>query len=156
MNEAKPYLQQIRKLDEMIMDKKWELEQMRHVAEGMAGFSRELVKINDKEYAMDKVQSSGNPQRMADAVCSYLDVEKRALKDIARWQAEKQERISILHTLPEKPYKVAHRIYVRGMSLQDVANDLKQSYSWATTMHGIALKHVMDALKEKRGGGADG
>lgn len=155
MNEAKPYLLQIRKLDEMIMDKKWELEQMRHVAEGMAGFGEDVV-INGEKHAMDKVQSSGNPQRMSDAVCSYVDVEKRMLKDIARWQAEKQERISILHTLPEKPYKVAHRIYVRGMSLQDVANDLKQSYSWATTMHGIALKHVMDALKEKRGGGAAG
>lgn len=155
MNEAKPYLLQIRKLDEMIMDKKWELEQMRHVAEGMAGFGEDVV-INGEKHAMDKVQSSGNPQRMSDAVCSYVDVEKRMLKDIARWQAEKQERISILHTLPEKPYKVAHRIYVRGMSLQDVANDLKQSYSWATTMHGIALKHVMDALKEKRGGGGAG
>lgn len=155
MNEAKPYLQQIRKLDEMIMDKKWELEQMRHVAEGMSGFSEDVV-INGKIHAMDKVQTSGNPQRMSDAVCSYVDVEKRMLKDIARWQAEKQERISILHTLPEKPYKVAHRIYVRGMSLQDVADDLKQSYSWATTMHGIALKQVCDALKEKRGGGAVG
>lgn len=155
MNEAKPYLLQIRKLDEMIMDKKWELEQMRHVAEGMAGFGEDVV-INGEKHAMDKVQTSGNPQRMSDAVCSYVDVEKRMLKDIARWQAEKQERISILHTLPEKPYKVAHRIYVRGMSLQDVANDLKQSYSWATTMHGIALKHVMDALKEKRGGGDSG
>lgn len=149
MSEAKEYLLQIRKLEELITGKRWELEQMLAAAEGMTAYGEDVV-IDGQRHALDKVQSSGNPQRMADAVCSYVDVKARALQDIAGWQAEQQERISMIQPLPETEYKLLHRVYVRGMTLRDVADEFDRTYSWATTVHGIALKRVQKALDKRR------
>lgn len=149
MSEAKEYLLQIRKLEELITGKRWELEQMLAAAEGMTAYGEDVV-IDGQRHALDKVQTSGNPQRMADAVCSYVDVKTRALQDIAGWQAEQQERISMIQPLPETEYKLLHRVYVQGMTLRDAADDLERSYSWATTVHGIALKRVQEALDKRK------
>lgn len=151
MSEAKEYLLQIGKLDELIANKKWELAQMQATAEGMTSFGQDVL-INGEKHAMDKVQATGNPQRMADAVCSMVDVEKRVQADIARWQAEKQEIISIIQPLPEAEYKLLHRRYVKGVSLRDIAEEFERTYSWATTVHGIALKRVQNALDKKKEG----
>lgn len=155
MSEAKSYLMQIGKLDRLIINKQWEIARMLHAAEGMTGVGADVI-INGEKHAMDKVQSSGNPQRMADAVCAYLDVQEKALLDIARWQAEQQEIISIIEPLPEKEYRLLHGVYVQGKSLADIAEDFGRTYSWATTIHGVALKRVQDALDKKHGGGDGG
>lgn len=155
MNKAKNHLLQISKLDSLIKNKRWEITQMIHAAEGMTGGGEDVI-INGEKHAMDKVQSSGNPQRMQDAVIDYVDVQRLALRDIARWQAEQQRIISTIEPLPEKEYKLLHGVYVQGKSLADIAEEFEKSYSWATTMHGIALKLVQDVLDRQHGGGDGG
>lgn len=151
MSEAKEYLMQIAKLDELISNKRWELSQLRASAEGLAAHGDDVT-IKGEKHVLDKVQSSSNPQRMADAVCSLMDVEQRVQADIARWQAEKQQIISIIQPLPEVEYKLLHRRYVKGIPLRDIADEFERTYSWATTVHGIALKRVQDALDKRKEG----
>ena len=58
MVNAKKYLSNVSKLDKMIANKMIEKEQWEAVAEGSTAHSEG-----------ERVQSSGNPQKMADAVC---------------------------------------------------------------------------------------
>lgn len=143
--EAKAYLQRVKALNEMILNKSWEVKRLKIAAQGMTSFS-ETVTINGVEMGMDKVQSSGNPQRMADAVCSYVDIERRMETEMIGWEREKLEIISTIQTLPMLQYTVLHRIYVQEKSLQDVADEFNRSKSWAKGVHGRAIKSVQSIL----------
>lgn len=149
MSEAKEYLERIGKLDDLIINKQWELAQMRAVAEGMAAQGQDIT-IKGEKQAMDKVQSAGNPHRMENAICSMVDVEKRVAQDIACWQAEKQEIISTIQPLPKTEYNLLHDVYVKGRTLSDVADQAGKSRSWADTLHGIALKRVQVELDRRK------
>lgn len=146
--DAKDYLQQISMYDELISNKRWELQQMRHSAEGMTSYS-ETVMINGVEHAMEKVQSSGSLQRMADTVCSYVDIARTIEADLIEWEKKKQEIINTIQTLPVVEYKLLHLVYVRKMSLQDAATECDRSYSWAKANHVSALESVQRILDER-------
>lgn len=149
--DAKSYLQQISMYDELIVNKTWELQKMRHSAEGMTSYA-ECVTINGELHAMDKVQSSGSLQPMADKICSYLDMARKIELSMIEWEKKKQDIISTIQTLPEAEYKLLHRVYVRGMCLQDVATECSRSYSWAKSVHISALKNVQRILDERDSG----
>lgn len=143
--DAKDYLQQISMYDELITNKRWELQQMLHAAEGMTSHS-ETVMINGVEHAMDKVQSSGNLQRMADAVCSYVDMRRKIEATIIEWERKRQEIISTIQTLPWEEYKVLHLLYVRKMTRNDAATECDMSYSWVKGKHSSGLESVQRIL----------
>lgn len=146
--DAKDYLQQISMYDELIANKRWELQQMRHSAEGMTSYA-ESVNINGELHAMEKVQSSGSLQRMADTICSYVDMARTIEASLIEWEKKKQEIISTIQTLPKLEYKVLHMIYVRGKDLQDVATECNRSESWAKQKRGRALKKVQKIIDER-------
>lgn len=146
--DAKDYLQQISMYDELIANKRWELKQMRHAAEGMTSYA-ESVMINGELHAMEKVQSSGSLQPMADAVCGYVDMARTIEAELIEWEKKKQEIISTIQTLPKLEYKVLHMIYVRGMGLQDVATECNRSESWAKQKRGRAIKKVQKIIDER-------
>lgn len=143
--EAEAYLQQVMTLDEMIANKRWELEQMRHTAEGMTSYS-ETVVINGKEYALEKVQSSGSLQPMADAVCNLVDMGGRIEATIAAWEQQKQEIITTIQALPVNEYKVLHMIYVRGMNIRDAAEKCNRSYTWGKETRRSGLQNLQIIL----------
>ena len=143
--EAKAYLRRIRELDELIANQRWEVERLKIAAQGMSSY-QETVIIDGVEMAMDKVQTSGNLQRMADAVCNYVDIENRMAADLLTWETERQEIITTLQALPVKQYTVLHRVYAKGKSLQDVADEFDRSKSWAKEVHRRGIKSVQRTL----------
>ena len=135
---AKAYLGQIKKMDKIIENKMAEAECWRNIAAG--------VTISNDE----RVQSSGNKQRMETAVCRYIDIQAEIDVCIDRLVAKKQEIIRLLEQLtsPEE-YDLLHKIYVQQMTFQDVANKYERSYSWVTTIHGRALANLQRILDKK-------
>ena len=146
--DAKDYLQNISVYDELITGKKWELQQMLHAAEGMTSYA-ETVMIDGVEHAMEKVQSSGSLQRMADTINSYVDMQRAIRAQLIEWEKKKQEIIATIQTLPADEYKVLHRMYVRGMSMQEAAADCDMSYSWAKGKHSSGLESLQRILDER-------
>ena len=146
--DAKDYLQQISMYDELIANKRWELQQMRHSAEGMTSYA-ENVMINGELHAMEKVQSSGSLQRMADAVCGYVDMARIIEAALIRWEQKKQEIICTIQTLPVEEYRVLHLLYVRKMSLKEAATECDRSYSWAKGKHSSGLESLQRILDER-------
>lgn len=146
--KAKEYLHQVEKLDNMIHNKQIEVEQWRYIAMGSGSFAEG-----------ERVQSSGNQQKMADAVARYIDIETQINADIDRYIDIKQQVISTIEQLPANEYDLLHKMYIgimedsctRYLTLDEVADIKNKSYSWATTLHGRALASVQKILDERGG-----
>lgn len=149
--DAKKYLQQARKLEKMIGNKLIEIAQWKSIATGTTGQS-------DGE----RVQSSGSQDKMANAVCMYSDIEMEYNRCLASLYQSKEEIVHTIEQLPVIEYDLLHKIYIgvvkkdpKGreyteyMSLEDVADIYGKTYSWATTVHGRAIKAVQKILDER-------
>lgn len=146
--EAKEFLRQLEKLDMMIENKLIERDQWKAIAMGATSGSADVI-INGVRHQMDKVQSSGNPQKMADAIIRYVDLEAEIDAVIDELIATKKDIISVIEQLEAVEYDLLHKVYVQRLTLYDAAAACNKSWSWAKTTHGIALKHVRDILNKR-------
>lgn len=137
--KAKDYLKQLQKLDRLIENKLAEKEQWKAMATSTT-----------QQLSADRVQTSGNPQKMADAVCKIIEIEAEIDACIDRLVDTKREVISTLERLNPTEYDLLHKVYVQYMTFDDVAIKKGKSYSWVTTVHGRALKNVQDMLDERK------
>lgn len=123
----------------MIANKMIEIEQWRDMATGLTGITNG-----------DKVQSSGVQQRMADAVCRYVQIEDEVAADINELIKTRKEVIRLIESLPAAEYDILHKRYIQNMELYEIADAAGgKSYSWATALHGRALMHVQRLLDER-------
>lgn len=137
--DAKQFLRQLKKLDKMIENKIAEKAMWKTIAFGTS------AKMDG-----ERVQASGSQQKMADAVCRYVDIEKEIDEQIDKLIDTKQDVISVIEKLKPTEYDILHKMYVQYMSLYDVADIYEKSYSWATTIHGRALKNVQAILDQRK------
>lgn len=133
--DAVEYLERIEKLVMMIHNKQVQVDKWRRIAENNTG-----------QAAGERVQASGNKQKMADAVNMYTDIEREI-------QSLVNERVAIekvIEQLPCDEYDVLFKHYALGMSLQEIANRKDKSYSWVTMKHSSGVKSVQCILDKQR------
>lgn len=135
---AKDFLKQLPKLNKMIENKMAEKEQWKSVAMQTTSFN-----------TSERVQSTPNPQKMSDAVIRYIDIEAEIDQCIDALVDTKKDVISVIEQLEATEYDVLHKVYVQNITLDIVADRYDKSYSWATTIHGQALKNVQKILDER-------
>lgn len=135
---AKEFLRQIKKLDKLIENKLAEVQKWKEIASNTS-----------TNMTGERVQASGNPQSIADAICRYIDLEREINKDIDNLIEIKKSVINVIEKLNTTEYDVLHKVYVQGFTFDEVAIACKRSRSWATTVHGRALKHVQNILDKK-------
>lgn len=139
MITAKEYLQQIRKLDMIITNKIAEKEQWSAMAMSVtASFS-----------GGERVQASGSQQKMENAIVRYVDLEKEIDRRIDDLVDTKVKVIQTIERLPAIEYDILHKVYIQYKELYEVAEDYNKTYSWATTVHGRALKDLQDILNSE-------
>ena len=136
--KAKEYLRQLQKLDRRIENKLAEKEQWKAMATSTT-----------QQLTADRVQTSGNPQKMADAIHKIIEIEAEINAFIDRLVDTKQEVISTIEKLNPTEYDLLHKVYVQYFTFDDVAIKNCKSYSWVTTVHGRALKNVQRMLDER-------
>lgn len=136
---AKEFLRQVKKLDKLIANKMIEIQQWKEIANNTTA-----------NMTGDRVQSSHNPHKIADAIGRYIDLENEIREDIERLIAAKKDVISVIEQLGATEYDILHKIYIQHLELYDVADAYNRTYSWVTTTHGVALKSVQLIL-DKRG-----
>ena len=132
--KAKRYLEQVYYLDDIIANKNAEIEYWQTVAEGLSMGSQG-----------ERVQSSGNQQKMATAVCKYTDLEK----EVKKLQERRSEITATIEHLGFQEYDLLHKVYLQGRLLKEIAADKKKSYSWATKTHKNALKNLQKLIDER-------
>lgn len=135
---AKDFLLQIRKLDKLIENKMAEAQQWREIANNTS-----------VDMSRERVQSSGNYDVTANAICTYLDLDAEIAKRLDELIAAKKDVLDVIEQLNATEYDVLHKIYVQGFTLQDVASLYNRRYEWATTTQGRALKNVQIILNKR-------
>lgn len=135
--EAKTFLKQIKKLDLQIKNKLIEKQQWKDIALGITA-----------NMEGERVQSSGRKTKMADALDKCIDMDAEIDRLIDKLVDTRKEVIQTIEQL-ENPteYDILHKMYVQDKSLQEIADDYKKSYDWATTNHGRALMNVQAILE---------
>lgn len=141
---AKPYLKQLEKYDMLITNKLTEKEQWKEIALGITAHSEG-----------DRVQTSGSKQRMADAIDKCIDVEMQIDSLVDALVDAKREICSLIEQLNPTEYDLLHKVYIQHMTLYDAAAAKGKSYTWATTVHGRALKSVQRILDARENNAHD-
>ena len=152
--KAKTFLQQIQKLDYMIRNEREERQQWLDLAMSTTSGGAPETGV--------RVQVSGSQQRMADAVDRSIDIEAEINRKISRLYKARQEIIAVIEQLDVAEYDLLHKMYVgkvvktrsgaefRYMTLQDVADVSDKSYSWARSLHGVALQKVQRIIDARQ------
>lgn len=153
--KAKVFLNQLTKLDTLIENKMIEREQWKAIAEGVTAGGTSVIIIDKKGrqqlHNMERVQASGNPQKMADAVHRMLEIDNEIDLCIDKLIETKKDVLAVIEMLSAAEYDIIHKIYVQHLSLYEVAAMSERSYSSITTLHGRALKSVQNILDERDG-----
>ena len=138
--ETKEYLKQVRKLDLQIRNKLIEKKQMMDIALGITA-----------NMDGERVQSSGSQSKMADAIMKCIDMEAEIDNLVDKLIDTKREIIQTIEQLSSPTqYDVLHKVYIQGMTLQQVADSYNMSYDWASTTHGRAVKGVQEIRERSK------
>lgn len=138
--EAKEFLKQIYRLDKMIENKIAECEQWETIAMNITAHSEG-----------ERVQSSGNPQKMADAVCRCVDLEREIYETVAKLSRIQKEVVRVIEQLDDTlQYDILHKKYVQYKSLTEIAIETRYSYQHIVDNHGKAIKKVQNYLNNRK------
>lgn len=147
--EAKEFLEQLKKINRIIENKRVEREQWYAMATSTTAAPPPDTGV--------RVQSSGKQQRMMAAVDRYVDIDLEIERCIKEQYTERQKIISVIEQLKEPEYDVIHKRYV-GMlkngkpyylSFDEIADAHDKSKTWATAIHGEALKNVQKIIDSR-------
>lgn len=133
---AVEYLNQVKMCDTKIKNKMLEKEQWFTLA-------TKTTCPTDGE----RVQSSGNPDKMSDAVTRMIEVDKEIDEMIDSFVDLKQEVIRTIEKVDEPIlYDVLHKIYIQYMKPSEVADALNYSYQWINELHNRAIGKVQSII----------
>jgi hypothetical protein len=130
------YLEQIQKIDELVIDLQADANRWREIAFSIGSQSKE-----------ERVQSSKRNDSLT-PIEMALDAEL----EIKRLMIERQEIINDIKSLPSPECGILFKKYVLGMDYYDILdrmNNKKYTYSWATTIHGNGLQLIKKILDER-------
>lgn len=136
--KAKEYLQKITFLDSKIDSNKERVMRYKESAENKTS-----------NLSPNKVQTSTSKQKMADAVCSYSDLERIIKAD----EEKKQEIIDTIGMLNPNESTVLYKCYADAMTLWEISKDMDKSYSWVSKMHSRGVKNIQQILDSRKKAG---
>jgi hypothetical protein len=137
--EAKEFLLQLQTLKKRIESKRGEIEQLKSIAYGIT-----------PQADGERVQSSGNPDRMGSAVVGYLQLETELSQSLAQYCRVMGEVIAVIEELKEPYYSIIHKRYVRNKSFAEIAAEEHYSYQYTTELHRNALKKVQKIINNQQ------
>ena len=133
--DAADFLKQLYKLERIVENKLIERDQWKalalHTTSTMGG---------------ERVQSSGDQQKMAEAVNRFVDLDREIDECIDKLIDAKREVSRVIEQLNATEYDLLHKRYFQKMTFDEVGAAMGKSKSWATTVHGRALQHVQELL----------
>lgn len=131
---ATEYLNRVKKIDRMISNKLTEHRHWESVASDLGGVA-----------LGDRVQTSRNLHRGADAIGKYIDIEA----EIHELQQERQEIIATIERLPSDEYDVIYRFYIQDYGIKEIAYQKHRSNRWVRYKKEDGLKFLQSILDGK-------
>jgi hypothetical protein len=128
--DAETFLEQIKMIDGIIVDKMKDYTRWKEIADGYAGgFS-----------VSDVVQTSKDPQNKAKATIEYVNIEN----EIKALRNKRQGIISTMQKLPYFEYRILYEIYVNERMVKELPSIFKRSYEWVK----VNKRQALDRLDE--------
>lgn len=115
---AESYLEQVKKLDELITAKLAEREELFALATDISAKPMDGMPFSNTGTVSQKMQN---------AVIKLVMLEKELDRIIDQYIDKKQEIVTVLEKLPDKEYGALHRHYIRYMTWEQVAEDMGYS-----------------------------
>jgi DNA-directed RNA polymerase specialized sigma subunit len=128
---AEEYLDQIKKIDAIIINKSEDYRRWVGIASGNGDFS-----------VGERVQASRNLHQIPNAIAKYIDIE-REIEDLKKKRAE---IIKTIEQLPSVEYKIIYMLYVKDSTLKEIAFDFERSYEWVKKRRKNALRMVQNII----------
>lgn len=134
--KAKEYLNKLKKYDFIIKSKAEEVKRWHDIA----------TNITIRQEG-ERVQSSGDKDKLGASVSIYVDLEEELLQDIQLFEKARREIIDTLtDVLNGEEYSVCYQHFVIGLDWQAIADNMGKSYRWATSVNGNALAKIQRFL----------
>lgn len=96
-----------------------------------------------------RVQSSGNKQKMADAIDRRIDIEREINTLIDQLYDTRRELLDVIEQLNVDEYDVLYKRYIQRMTFDEIGFAKGQSKSWTTTVHGRGIENVQRIIDRK-------
>lgn len=143
-SKGQVYLERVEMIDVLVENKLIERRQWKDLALSItANMDGERVK-----------SSSTTTSKMEEAVIKCLMVEEEIAVEVENLIAEKKKIVRTIESLySPMEYRVLHMRYIQYIDFDSIAEKLKKDYSWVTTTHGRAVKHVQDVLSREADNG---
>lgn len=132
------WLEQVKKLDELIVGKQAEIDRLNELATNMTSKPLDGMPFNNTGLVSDPVGNGATNLAM-------LAAEKQRL--LEKYVAHKEMVISTLERLPAKEYGVLHRHYIRYMTLEDIAEDMGYCRQQIWRIKKKALEMLEDVIE---------
>lgn len=93
--------------------------------------------------------SSTTTSKMEEAVINCIMVEEEVAAAVENLITEKKNVVRTIEELySPTEYRILHMRYIQYISLADIADKLNKDYTWVTTVHGRAMKHLQELLNK--------
>lgn len=138
--KAIDYLERIKILDAMIETKTEELERLRTLAEKTTASA-----------GGERVQASGNQQKLEDCVIKIVQAQEEINASIDKFVDYKKEAMELIDRACDADcIRLLYKRYFSYMKWEEIAVDMNYTYQWISGgLHQRALSQVQKALDER-------
>lgn len=136
--DAEKYLDQVKKLDELIDAKLAERDRLNELATNIS------PKMPD---GMPYSNTGTVSKTMENAVINLIELERQIDKLIDQYIDYKQQVVKTLEKLSANEFGVLHRYYIRYMTLETIAEDMNYSIRQILRIKKKGLKNMEDVIE---------
>lgn len=139
--KAREYLQQLRKMDLMIINKKTQILFLWDMARSITSTLKEV-----------NVQGSGSADPMADTVAKIVDLQTEIKGDIDHYVEAKLEAIRLINMVDNDEYiSILFRRYINYDSWRMIASDMHYTRQSVIKKHDLAIDAFQAVLDGQKG-----
>ena len=132
IRDTREYLNQIQRYDKIIQNKQEEIDYLHSLATSLGSFS----------YG-EKVQSSGSQDKMGDLVSKIVDLQVELIDIRQKYLDKRTEVIRSIDAVTNPVlYDILFKKYVKGKSLDVIADNIGYSYQRTKELHLQAIATV--------------
>lgn len=126
---AKQYLRQVRRLDNIVNAKLQQVEMLRAMTTRMTA-----------NLTTDKVQESNIPDKISTLICKIVDLEKEIINDVDKLIDLKAEIMRKIDSIQNDNYRLLLTLrYLNFKSWEQIAVEMGFTFQWVHELHKRAL-----------------
>ena len=136
-NEAKEYLQQVRKAQLHISSLQEEIETMKELVVSIGSISQD-----------EKVMSSVSQDKMADIICKIEDRVAELKTKMTEYIQLRAEIMATISKVDNDDYQqILYKRYCQMKKWEEIALDMSYTWRWVIKLHGRALDEISIIIK---------